>query len=218
MLGPVLGSIQQRREAIADTAGAPISYDKRTHEVTAALSKGSPVQRAYGFEHLEISEAAIDLSRLQQGGIPLLDHHRQDGLDSILGKVTDAWVSSGALMGRVKFAETERGQLAEGMIARCEIGAVSVGYRVTEWEITDQDGKVIDPERDRVGWDESLNFLATRWQLFEVSLVGVPADGEALVRGMPLGTEYLDLESVRARMRIRQRMLCRHLKVLGHGL
>jgi phage head maturation protease len=217
MHGPVPGSIQQRREAIAGTVGTPISYDKLAHEVTATLSKGSPVQRAYGVERLEISEPAIDLSRLQQGGIPLLDHHQQNGLDSILGKVTDAWVSGGALVGRVKFAATERGQLAEGMIARCEIGAVSVGYRVTEWEITDQDGKVIDPERDRVGWDESLKFLATRWQLFEVSLVGVPADGEALVRGMPLGTEYLDLESVRARMRIRHRMLRRHMKVLGYG-
>jgi hypothetical protein len=215
MLGPVPNTMQQRRETVSDSAGAPLSYDKRTHEVTATLSRGTPVQRLYGLESLEISERAIDLSRIEQGGVPLLDHHRQDGLDSILGRITDAWISGGALFGRIKFAGTKRGQLAEGMIARGEIGAVSIGYRVDEWRITDGDGNVIDPDRDRIKWDEDLSFLAKRWQLFEVSLVGVPADGAAQVRAMQRG--FNDLESVRVRMRVRHRMLRRHLRVLGHG-
>jgi hypothetical protein len=46
---------------------------------------------------------------------------------------------------------------------------------VTEWEVRDEKGRLVDPERDRVLWaEDGLNFLGTRWQLFEVSLVGVP--------------------------------------------
>ena len=152
---------------------------------------------------------------MEQGGIPFLDHHQQGGIDQILGRITDAWIERSVLMGRIKFNQTEQGKKAEGMVARGEVTGVSAGYRVEKWEITDTDGDVVD-ERN-VRWNDDLTFTATRWQLFEASLVGVPADGEALVRGMPLGTEYLDLESVRARMRIRHRMLRRHMKVLGHG-
>jgi hypothetical protein len=53
---------------------------------------------------------------------------------------------------------------------------------------------------------DDLSFLATRWQLFEVSLVGVPADGAALVRTMPLVANNPVIENVYARMACRQRM------------
>jgi hypothetical protein len=102
--GPNPGCMQQRREVVIGSANAPLSYDPKTHEVTAVLSKGAAVQRTYGIERLEISDRAIDLSRLKQGGVPLLDHHRQDGIDSVLGKITTAWMSNGALLGRLKFA------------------------------------------------------------------------------------------------------------------
>jgi HK97 family phage prohead protease len=208
MLGPVPGSIQQRREAITGSAGGPLSYDKAAREVTATLSKGSPVQRLYGVESLEISKRAIDLTRLEQGGIPLLDHHKQDGIDSILGRVTDAWISNGALLGQLKFADTKRGRTAEGMVARGELGAVSVGYRVSDWRVTDADGDVVDEKSVR--WNDDLTFTATRWQLFEVSLVGVPADGAAQVRAMPI--HHPIIANILARMQCRQRMVERMLR------
>jgi hypothetical protein len=154
MRGPIPNTMQQRREAVASGAAAPLSYDKQLHEVTATLSKGSPVQRLYGIESLEISARAIDLSRIEQGGVPLLDHHSQAGIDQILGKVTSAWVAGGALMGRIKFAQTKRGQIAEGMVARREISSLSIGYSVTDWRVSNSDGDVIDPEHDRIAWDE----------------------------------------------------------------
>jgi hypothetical protein len=44
---------------------------------------------------------------------------------------------------------------------------------------------VIDPEVERVRWDEdSLTFEATRWSLHEISLVNVPADILSGVRSM----------------------------------
>src|SRR5262249_17483363 len=133
----------------------------------------------------------------------------------ILGKVTDAWLSGDALMGRIKFNQTEQGQKAEGMVARGEASAVSVGYRVDKWEITDDDGNVIDPKRDRIAWDrDHLIFTATEWQLFEVSLVGVPADGAAMVRALPVRDPVL--AAIRTRMRMRQRMTEAGL-ALGYG-
>lgn len=168
---------------------APASYDKKAHTVDAVLSMGSAVKRFYGTEVLRIHEKAVDLSRMQSGGIPLLDHHNQGGLDHMLGRVTETWFKRGALMGRLKFNQTEQGQKAEGMVARGEVAGISAGYRVEEWEITDPDGKVVDPDKDRVRWDEDLTFTATRWQLFEASLVGVPADGTAMIRSFGSGKD-----------------------------
>jgi phage head maturation protease len=108
------------------------------------------------------------------------------------GTLSDAWIAGGALVGRLKFAQTERGELAEGRVARGELNAVSVGYRVTKWGVADANGNAVDPERDHIAWDDDdLTFTATRWQLFEVSLVGVPADGAALVNRLRRFEKYL---------------------------
>lgn len=168
---------------------APASYSKKARTVDAVLSMGSPVKRFYGMEVLRISPQAVDLSRMEQGGIPFLDHHNQGGIDNILGRITETWFKRGALMGRIKFNETEQGRKAEGMVARGEVAGVSAGYRVEDWEITDADGKVIDPDKDRVRWDDDLTFTATRWQLFEASLVGVPADGASMIRSLGSGRD-----------------------------
>jgi hypothetical protein len=59
------------------------------------------------------------------------------------------------------------------MVARGEITGVGAGYRVEQWLITDEDGGIVDEKSVR--WDDDLTFTATRWQLLEASLVGVPA-------------------------------------------
>lgn len=168
---------------------APASYSKKDHSVEAVISMGSAVKRFYGTEMLRIHEKSIDLSRMKQGGIPLLDHHQQGGIDHVLGRVTETWINRGALMGKLKFNQTDQGKKAEGMVARGEIAGISAGYRVDEWEISDAEGKVIDPGADQMRWDEELTFTATRWQLFEASLVGVPADGTAMIRSLGSGKD-----------------------------
>jgi HK97 family phage prohead protease len=199
------------RLADTETAG-PVSYSAKNHTVDAVISMGSAVKRPYGTEVLRISPDAVDLSRLREGGIPLLDHHKQDGINSMLGKLVSARFERGALIGRFKFNATSEGKKAEGMVARGEITGISAGYRVDEWLITDEDGDVVDERNTR--WDDDLTFTATRWQLFEASLVGVPADGAAMVRSMSIisGNE---IENIRARMACRARMVARMAK-LGH--
>ncbi|MET4207718.1 hypothetical protein [Bradyrhizobium sp. LA2.1] len=148
---PHSSKLQHRFVDASKIAFAPGSYDQTAHTVEAVISMGSPVKRAYGMEVLRISPDAVDLSRLVDGGIPLLDHHKQDGIDSILGRVTNLWIEPGKLMGRIQFNKTKQGQMAEGMVARGELTGISAGYRVEEWEITDADGDLVN-ERD-VCWD-----------------------------------------------------------------
>jgi phage head maturation protease len=117
------------------------------------------------------------------------------------------WFDRSALVGKFKFAQTAQGQKAEGMVSRGEIGSISAGYRVDAWTVTDADGDVVD-ERD-VRWDDDLTFTATRWQLFEASLVGVPADAASSIRS--LGANDPVIADIRARMHTRQRMVERML-------
>lgn len=207
---PARNNLQHQLASTDKKFAAPRSYNDKQHTVEAVISMGSPVERAYGTEVLLISPEAVDLSRLREGGIPLLDHHQQTGIDAMLGRLTDVWFERSALIGRFTFNQTSEGRKAEGMVARGEVAGISAGYRVDEWQVTNGDGDVVH-ERD-VSWDDDLTFTATRWQLFEASLVGVPADGTAMVRAMWCGSE--EIENIRARMAARQRMVRRHMRML----
>ncbi len=207
---PARNKLQHRLASADKVLAATRSYDAKQHSVEAVISMGSPVERSYGTEVLRISPVAVDLSRLHEGGIPLLDHHQQTGINTMLGRLTDAWFERSALIGRFKFNQTPEGRKAEGMVARGEVTSVSAGYRVEQWLITDDDGDIVDEKNVR--WDDELTFTATRWQLFEASLVGVPADGTAMVRAMWVGSE--EIENIRARMAARQRLVRRHLRML----
>ncbi|MGY3483997.1 phage head maturation protease [Bradyrhizobium sp. USDA 4011] len=163
------------------TLSAPKSYDSKARTVEAVISVGAPVKRFFGTEKLEISAKAVDLSRLASG-IPLLDSHQQTGIDNHLGRVVSTRIDGGKLVGVVAFDDTDRGRQAEGMVARGEIKGISAGYVVDQWRITDEDGRVIDPDVERLRSDQDYTFTATRWMLYEASLVSVPADASAMIR------------------------------------
>ena len=177
---------------------APASYDKKERTVDAVISMGSPVKRFYGTEILKIAPDAVILTRVANGGVPLLDSHNQFGLTGALGRFTKVWFNRGALMGTIKFHATERGKEAEGMAARGEVAGISAGYRVEDWEIKDKDGNIIDPEFDRIRWDDNLTFTAIRWELLEGSMVTVPADPMASIRSFGTGQDRALNDDVRA--------------------
>jgi len=200
---------------------APKTFSKSDRTVDAVLSRGSPVERFYGTESLRITKDAVILDRLKQGGIPMLDSHRQDSITSALGRVREAWIDRGpSLMGRLAFNETEYGERAMGMVSRGEISAVSAGYAVREWEIKDSEGRVIDPEKERLRWDEKLSFEATRWEVLEASLCAVPADASAVIRKIDTAFTVNSIfdsaegprhsvSAIRARMLARQHIVTR---------
>lgn len=145
------------------------SYDAKSRTVVAVLSIGARVPHFGVFEELSIASEAIDLRRVALGQVRLLDSHNRSSVDAILGVVTDAWIEGGKLLGRIQFAETDAGRTAEGMVARGEVSAVSIGYSVQTWT--------------RVGTENDVEiWRADKWELLEASLVSVPADADALIR------------------------------------
>jgi HK97 family phage prohead protease len=149
------------------------SYDATARTVEAVLSAGSAVRRYYFTEELEISETAIDLSRVALGQVRLLDTHNQYSIDAVLGTVSDVRVVGSELIGVLHFADTDRGREVEARVASGELTGISIGYRVTNWQISATDDKGNETWR------------AVAWELLEVSLVPVPADPIAGVRSAP---------------------------------
>jgi phage head maturation protease len=203
----------QTATRFADTK--PSSFDAATRSVDAVLSCGSPVARIFGIERLQISPEAVDLSRMKGGSmIPLLDSHQAGSIGNALGRVTKTWFARGALMGTLLFNKTPIGSLAMGMVSRGEIAGISCGYCVRDWEIKDSDGRAIDPDVERIRWDDdALVFTATRWALHECSLVNIPADPLSGVRSLGTGLDRATsigisnrADDALVRMQARQRM------------
>jgi phage head maturation protease len=192
----------------------PSSYDAKNRTVDCIISMGSPVARFYGIEVLRISPEAVDLSRMQNGSmIPVLDSHQAGSIGNALGKITKTWFDRGALWGQIRFNETPIGKLAEGMTARGEISGISAGYCVRDWQITDSEGRVIDPDVDRIRWDDDgMTFTATKWELHECSICTIPADPLSGIRSLGSNadrafTGISNANDVLAWMQCRQRML-----------
>jgi hypothetical protein len=179
---------------------APSSYNADLHSCVACISTGAPVKRIFGTEILSISRDAVDLSRVP---CPLLDSHSQASIDNVLGRVTEAWISGGELLGRIVFARTSRGRAAEGMVGRNEVTGISAGYSIEKWSCVDADGDAVDPSR--ADWDSDLTFTAVRWRLLETSLVGIGADSMAGVRSFASGGADT-VDDIRQRMMIRARV------------
>jgi phage head maturation protease len=208
----------------------PTSFNAKTRSVDCIISMGSPVTRFYGVEKLLISPEAVDLSRMKGGSmIPVLDSHQAGSIGNALGKITKTWFSRGGLWGTIHFNETPQGELALGMTERGEISGTSAGYCVRDWEITDSDGRVIDPEVERIRWDETgLTFTAVRWSLHECSICTIPADPLSGIRAMGTGldrafpgvggyrvADVLARMNARNRMATRQRMLTAAQAMIG---
>jgi phage head maturation protease len=189
-------------------SAGPTTYDAASHSCTLVISAGAEVKRFYGIEKLRIDAQSVDLTRIASSGVPLLDSHSQAGINAVLGRIDSAWIKGGQLLGKATFAQTPQGRLAENLVRDGILKGVSAGYSISEFEITDPDGDIIDPATTQLRWDDTdLTFTAVRWQLLEVSLVGVPADADSAVRSFSAATG--SLVDIRERMMIRNRMATR---------
>ncbi|ATC25204.1 prohead protease/major capsid protein fusion protein [Caulobacter vibrioides] len=167
---------EDRRSAPPDHHGTRLatfngsSYDAANRTVEAVLSVGARVRRWFGFEELSMDARAVDLARVAMGQVRLLDSHNQWDIDAVLGVVVTARVQNGQLVGTLKFADTERARIAEGMVSRGELTGISIGYNIRAWRLVEIDAN------DNEIWQ------ASEWELLEASLVSVPADPNAGVR------------------------------------
>jgi len=122
--------------------------------------------------------SGLKLSKETQ--LPLLDSHKRDSLDSILGSVRDLRKTKDGLVGRAYFSASSDGvweKVKEGHITD-----VSVGYRYLKHIFVPKGEKATLSGREFVG---PLN-VVTAWEAVEVSLTAAGADPRAKLRSATL--------------------------------
>jgi HK97 family phage major capsid protein/HK97 family phage prohead protease len=122
-----------------------------------SVSSNEPYERFYGVEILLHNPENIDLDRIQKSASPLLFNHDRDAL---IGKVSNPRLKDGKLYVDLKFSQSELGRqmladVKDGILTEC-----SIGYEVNKFEVD----------------DDEETYTATRWTLYECSLVSIPAD------------------------------------------
>ena len=151
----------------------------RTDEATTATltwSTGAQVRRYDWWEDREFIEElsmepdSVDLTRLNNGAPFLRDH--QQSVDSVIGVVERAWLDNGEGKATVRFSDRDDVAAIVKDVEQGILRNISVGYVVREFE------KIVPADKN-----ELPIYRATDWQPMEVSLVAIPADAAAQIRG-----------------------------------
>lgn len=146
----------------------PASADAEKRSIDLVFTTGARVRRRDWWEGIDydeelvVSEAAVDMTRLQSGA-PLLDTHSRWQLENVIGVVERAWIENGEGKATVRFSDREGVADVWRDVQSGIIRNVSVGYQVGKYEITREEGK-------------PALYRAVQWQPFEISLVPVGAD------------------------------------------
>jgi hypothetical protein len=150
---------------------APRKIDARTFETV--LCRGDPIERAFGFERLRIASTAINIDRMHNGGIiPVLDSFREDSvLERSLAKVIDIRVEDGAVVGVIRFHETERGEQATELINETGKFDISVAYSTEAIEIYDIHNRRVDANDGERAAEVGLAFEVTQWEICALGLL-----------------------------------------------
>jgi len=162
----------QSRAAKASASTA----DEVARTVEVVFATDTPVRRSTWQdgpfdEVLQISSSAIKGDRLQTG-MSLLDSHRSGSVADRLGSIVP---NSLKIVGNearvtVRFSRTEKADAVFQDILDHHILPISVGYRIHATEKTENRDTEIPTVR------------ATEWEPMEISIVSVPADGNARTR------------------------------------
>jgi HK97 family phage prohead protease len=169
-----------------ETRRAPVlgnSYDPATRTFEAIIATTAPVQRR-DFEgpYNEV----LDLSGELPNAMPLLNSHSRESVRDVVGRVESVLREDGALVAKIRLSGRDDVRGIGQDIETGILDAVSVGYRVADVKTEERGGvrvKTVTP------------------QILETSLVAVPADDTARVRGaeMPNTEEYEETPRRRAR-------------------
>ena len=177
MAAPVALPMQLRRAPIL-----PATVNSEARSVDVVFTTGAAVRRrrwtgwdtAVPFDEiLEVSDRAVDLTRLNAGA-PALDSHSVWSSHSQVGVVERAWIEGKEGKATIRFPREGLDQAADrmfGLISDGIIRNVSVGYSIERV-------KVVEPAAK----GEVEQRIVERWTPLEVSFVTVPADPRAQVR------------------------------------
>ena len=159
----------------ARALSAPATVDRAARTVEVVWSTGA---RARNFvpplgmitEELDMSPNAVRMEGLRGGGAPVLNTHRRADARDVVGRVVAARLEAGRGYATLQFSSATDVEPLWQRIADGTLRSVSVGYRVHRYEqIADsRDGTV---------------HRAVDWEPYEISVVPLPVDPAAAVRG-----------------------------------
>lgn len=177
MAAPVALPMQLRRAPIL-----PATVNTESRSVDVVFTTGAAVRRrrwtgwdtSVPFDEiLEVSDRAVDLTRLNAGA-PALDSHSVWSSHSQVGVVERAWIEGKEGKATIRFPREGLDQAADrmfGLISDGIIRNVSVGYSIERVKVVEPAAKGDVEQR-----------IVERWTPLEVSFVTVPADPRAQVR------------------------------------
>jgi len=172
-------------------SGKPRSFNKEERTFEVIWTTGRRVDRGNYAMELDLSEQAVDLSRLKNGA-PVLDNHDSSGgmcgpaqglhgrSQGQIGVVEDAWFEGegNKRLGIAKLRLSSR-ESVKPILEDIENGVirnVSVGFSIQEYEEVD---RIQNENRD------IPVYMARQWQPMEISPVQAGADDAAIVRSLP---------------------------------
>ncbi|TCZ63952.1 prohead protease/major capsid protein fusion protein [Roseicella aquatilis] len=155
---------------------APVTVNRAARTVEVVWSTGA---RARNFvpplgpiiEELDMRPEAVRMDALRSGRAPVLDTHRRAGTRDVLGRVTAARLEAGRGYATLQFSGADDVEPVWQRVADGTLQSVSVGYRVHRYE-----------PRPDAATGQTIH-RAVDWEPYEISIVPVPVDAAAVVRG-----------------------------------
>lgn len=157
---------------------AGVDVEKRTIELV--WSVGASVLRSdywgekFWYEALSMDPKHIRMKRLEMGTAPLLRVHRTIALEDVLAVIEKAWIDTAKNEGRaiVRFPKPEDDEAADKIFRKMVDGIlrnISVGYFTYKFE-----------RQPDVEGESIPTYLAVDWEPYELSVVPVGADPDAV--------------------------------------
>ena len=155
---------------------APATVDRQARTVEVVWSTGARARnyvQSLGLitEELEMSPNAVRMDALRSGSAPVLNTHRRGDARDVLGRVIAARLERGRGYATLQFSTAADVEPVWQRISHGTLRAVSVGYRVHRYEPTPDPATGATVHR------------AVDWEPFEISIVPVPIDPAAAIRG-----------------------------------
>lgn len=177
--------IQVRRAVTIKGAPRSINETNRTVEVvfsTGARSRNYVPGLGPIVEELDMAPKAVRMGILKRGAAPVLNTHRGYDAGDVLGVVESARIENGQGVAVLRFSSAPDVDRIWSRIKDGTLRNVSVGYTVYKYETS-------------VGPDGKAQvYRAVDWEPYEISVVPVPVDQMAGVRGQQGQPVYTAIE------------------------
>jgi hypothetical protein len=159
----------------ARALSAPATVDRAARTVEVVWSTGARARNCVPplgliTEELDMSPNAVRMQGLRGGGAPVLNTHRSGDARDVVGRVIAARLEGGRGFATLQFSSATDVEPLWQRIADGTLRSVSVGYRVHRYE------QISDPVAGTV-------HRAVDWEPYEISVVPLPVDPAAAVRG-----------------------------------